>query len=237
LGIATTFMPSYQVLQKAAMYGLNLVLAHEAPFYNHMDHVDWLAHDPVYLAKSAWLAQSGISVFRLHDYLHRCKPDSITEGLIRDLEWEMYVDKREITIELSRTIDLSPLTIPKMRLGEVVKHVKEKLNIPHIRVVGDPSMVCSRVGILPGYQGVGDLAIRYFQKADLDLIVTGEGPEWETPEYVRDAVAQGMNKALMVIGHEASEESGMRYLAKSLKVMYPTLPVEHIAVQKPLQFM
>ena len=35
--------------------------------------------------------------------------------------------------------------------------------------------------------GGGALAIPYFEAEHLDLIITGEGPEGETPEYVRDA--------------------------------------------------
>ena len=39
---------------------------------------------------------------------------------------------------------------------------------------------------------------------------------WDTTEYVRDAIAMGQPKALVMIGHEKSEEAGMKYLRESL---------------------
>src|SRR4051812_24144076 len=36
-GIATTFMATYDVLQRAAAAGKNLVISHEPTFYNHED--------------------------------------------------------------------------------------------------------------------------------------------------------------------------------------------------------
>lgn len=208
-GIATAFMPSYAVLQMAAGLRLNLVIAHEGPFYRHDDDVSLVKNDPVYCGKMALLKQSNISLFRMHDSIHRLQPDRITSGLIKDLKWEQYVDSQAVTIELSRTIYLTPLTIPAASVREIAVHIKKQLQLPIVRVVGDLSAPCTRVGILPGYQGGGTLAIPYMQKGNLDLVITGEGPEWETPEYVRDAMAQNMNKAMIILGHENSEESGM----------------------------
>jgi putative NIF3 family GTP cyclohydrolase 1 type 2 len=77
------------------------------------------------------------------------------------------------------------------------------------------------------------LSIPLFEKEKLDLIIYGEGPEWETPEYVRDAIHQGKQKALIVLGHSESEESGMKNLADWLKSTLPYLPVFYIP-EKPL---
>lgn len=233
-GIATTFMPSYHVLVKAASRGLNLVIAHEALFYNHRDQIDILESDPVYLAKKRFIDETGIAVFRLHDHMHRNAPDRIVMGLINELGWAMYVDNQSMSSILP--LHVSPLTIPTMRLKDVAEHIKQKLRVSFVRIVGDLSMPCSRVGILPGYCGSGSLAIPFFQHGNLDLVITGEGPEWETPEYVRDAVDQGMNKALIIVGHESSEEWGMKYLAQSMQDIYPDIPVEFIAEKHPIQF-
>lgn len=224
-GIATVFMPTYSVLQNAAATGLNLVIAHEAPFYHHRDDRSALADDPVLAAKQALIDQSGLAIFRWHDHMHRFGPDAICAGMVRDLGWESYVDEAD---ESHRPLKFAPLTIPPATVETVVRHIKARLDVPWVRIVGEPSMQCTRVGLLPGYCGGGSLAIPYFRDAQLDLIVTGEGPEWETPEYVRDAVAAGFAKALVVVGHSRSEFSGMKYLAEALALQYPEIRVEYL---------
>ncbi|AHA58143.1 hypothetical protein M493_09737 [Geobacillus genomosp. 3] len=72
-----------------------------------------------------------------------------------------------------------------------------------------------------------------FEQEHLDAIIYGEGPEWETPGYVRDAVHQGRRKALIVLGHAESEEPGMRYLAEWLGLQFPDVPI-HFIQETPL---
>ena len=41
-GIVTTFLASYEVIQKAVELGANLIITHEPTFNHHLDEVDWL---------------------------------------------------------------------------------------------------------------------------------------------------------------------------------------------------
>ena len=41
-GIVTTCYASVEVIQKAIDVGANLIISHEALFWNHGDHTDWL---------------------------------------------------------------------------------------------------------------------------------------------------------------------------------------------------
>jgi len=82
---------------------------------------------------------------------------------------------------------------------------------------------------MAGYRGGGTHAIPLIEKHRLDLVLCGEGPEWETPEYVRDAVRQVRSKALITLGHAESEAAGMKLLADRLQARYPGLPVRYIA--------
>ena len=52
-GIATTVMATFDVIQRAAAAGKNLVITHEPTFYSHEDKVEDLANDPVFKAKQA----------------------------------------------------------------------------------------------------------------------------------------------------------------------------------------
>ncbi|MHA6530974.1 Nif3-like dinuclear metal center hexameric protein [Paenibacillus sp. BAC0078] len=220
-GIVTAFSASQYVIEQAIDLGANLIITHEGIYFSHQDQFPWRENDPVFMQKNSLITSSGIGIYRFHDYLHRFKPDGVIEGLLRELEWQNYVTEHQS--------EGSILTLPVMEVGEIAGYLKKKLQIPYVRVAGKLSMPCMRVGILVGYRGGGGVAIPFFQDADLDLIIAGEGPEWETPEYVRDAVHQGRNKALIMLGHAESEAPGMKYLAEQLALQYPGLPVHFIA--------
>jgi putative NIF3 family GTP cyclohydrolase 1 type 2 len=67
----------------------------------------------------------------------------------------------------------------------------------------------------------------------VDVVMSGEVPEWETVEYVRDAVAAGKAKALVLLGHVNSEEAGMEYAAEWLKGFVTEAPVQFIPAGDP----
>jgi putative NIF3 family GTP cyclohydrolase 1 type 2 len=60
-----------------------------------------------------------------------------------------------------------------------------------------------------------------------DLIIVGESPEWETPEYVRNANEMGEKLSLIVIGHSASEEGGSEFMAEWIRKNIPEVNVVH----------
>ncbi|MFM9281198.1 Nif3-like dinuclear metal center hexameric protein [Paenibacillus jiagnxiensis] len=222
-GVVTAFSASRYVIDQAIYLGANLIISHEGVFYNHQDEREWLGEDPVYLEKARLIKDSGISIFRFHDYAHRSKPDAIMTGLLRELGWENYVSVHHPAAAI--------LNIPPMTLAETADYLKKALQISYVRVAGDLSMPCTWVGILVGYRGCGRQAIPLFQQEEVDLIIAGEGPEWETPEYVKDAVQQGRSKALIMLGHAESEAPGMKYVAELLSEQFPGLPVSFIRDQ------
>jgi putative NIF3 family GTP cyclohydrolase 1 type 2 len=224
-GIVTTFLATQYVLEQAAALGANLVVSHEGLFYSHRERPESLGENLVYAQKRRWLERSGIAVYRFHDHVHRYEPDAITEGLVRALGWGAYVEERLPAATI--------VQMPAQPLGGIAAHVKAKLGIPYVRAVGDPATPCARVGLLVGYRGGGDTVIPLFASRKLDLVVAGEGPEWETPEYVRDAIHQGRRQSLLLVGHAASEEPGMRRVAELLKEHFPAVPV-HFVADKPL---
>ncbi|HEY5560698.1 MAG TPA: Nif3-like dinuclear metal center hexameric protein [Clostridiaceae bacterium] len=220
-GIATAFVATQEVIEKAKNLGVNLIISHEGIFYSHWDKRKMLKYDPIYRKKCKTIEESKMAIFRFHDYIHTYKPDAITAGLLKDLKWQNYevINKPEVSI-----IEVSP-----MLLEDVISYIKSCLNLQYLRYEGDLSMHCSRIGILVGYRGSGESAIPIFVKENLDLIIYGEGPEWETPEYVRDAIYQGVQKGVIVLGHAESEAGGMKYLAEWLQERFPSIPVNFIS--------
>lgn len=224
-GVVVTFLATHHILVKAKKLGANLVISHEGLFYSHRP-VDY-SYDDVYKMKMKVIEESGMAVFRLHDHIHRVDPDGITSGLIKALDWADHV--------LENRMAASLLSVPEMTLGEMIGHLKNKLGVKTIRVLGDLSMTCRKIGVLVGYRGSGDQVIPLFAKENLDAVIIGEGMEWEAPQYVRDALQQGLKKAMIVLGHEESETPGMRLLAEDLQKKFPDVPFWYIGEESLFQ--
>ncbi len=207
--------------------GNNLIITHEPTFYNHRDATKNLTDDPVYKEKLAFIEKNHLVVFRLHDEIHRGEAtDHILKGVYAAMGWEDYPHP-----EGARGQHF--VTIPETTLGEIAKKLQAKLQIQTMRVEGDPKLSITHVALLPGASGLENqvLALR---EPDVELLIAGEASEWETVEYVRDAVAQGRHKAMILLGHEVSEEPGMEQCAKELRAVFPKLRVEHIVSGQPL---
>ena len=224
-GIATSFMPTQYVIRESVKIGANLLITHEGLFYRHLYQTELDERNSVGYEKSRLIDKSGIAIFRFHDYWHRYQPDGIMAGLISCLGWESFVKENRPAATI--------VTIPAMSLAKVAEHLKKQLGIEYVRVSGNEKTMCSKIGLLAGYRGSGELTIPLFEKDNLDLLIYGEGPEWETPEYVRDAIYQGKNKSLIVLGHAESETSGMKYLAQYIQKIYPQIPV-HFIPENPI---
>jgi NIF3 (NGG1p interacting factor 3) len=94
-GIAVTMMATFDVLQRAAAAGQNLIITHEPTFYNHLDKPDDLEqkeNDPVLAAKRAFIEEHGLVIWRFHDHWHRMKHDGIEAGMAHALGWEKLQD-------------------------------------------------------------------------------------------------------------------------------------------------
>jgi putative NIF3 family GTP cyclohydrolase 1 type 2 len=93
-------------------------------------------------------------------------------------------------------------------------------------------MKVTNVALLPGAGGpLGHR--RVLQRDEVEVLLIGEVPEWETIEYVSDAVAQGKRKALILVGHIASEQPGMENCAEWLKTFVKDVPVGFVPTVEP----
>ncbi|MCY0878713.1 MAG: Nif3-like dinuclear metal center hexameric protein [Firmicutes bacterium] len=226
-GIVTTFMPTYAALHASALERLNVIVAHESPFYHHREGLtDILTDDPVFEAKIQLIRTHRLNVIRCHDYLHRANPDAIVEGLLHELGWEPFVESSWDSTSLP--LHVMPVTLPSLSGHQLISLVKSRLHLPFVHVMGPVDTRITRVGLLPGYTGSGQIAIPYLREARLDALLIGEGPEWELPEYLRDAQELGQAPLLIVIGHSASEQYGMKSLAARLASAYPSVSVRFI---------
>ena len=224
-GIAVTMMATMDVLQRAAAKGENLVITHEPTFFDHLDVSSQLPqgdNDPVFAEKRKFIEDHHLVVWRFHDYWHQRNPDGILTGVIKQLGWEKYQDAKNPYL----------FTIPEATVGQLSEELKKKLGIYVMRVVADRDMKVKRLAFSPGSAGFRHEA-GALEMPDVELLIAGESREWETVEYVADAIAQGRHKALILLSHVPSEQPGMDECTTWLKTFVTEVPVEFVPTKDP----
>lgn len=221
-GIVTTFTPSFEVLKKAVAAGCNMIITHEPTYYSGSDEYSAIQNDNVLQDKLKYIAQNGLVIWRFHDHMHRTNPDGIYEGMIDRLGW------RDFLIPTKNNL----FNIPQTTLLNLSNHLKQKFAVNTIRVIGDPALETTKVGLAAG-SGSSVSQMKMLGSNEVDILVIGETREWETVEYARDAMAQGKNKALIILGHCISEEAGMNYCATWLKGFIQDIPIKFIPAKNP----
>lgn len=221
-GIATTFLATLDVLKRAEEEGLNMIITHEPTYYNHLDQTDFFKNDPVYEIKKKFIDDHNLVVFRFHDHWHMTHPDGVHTGMIDELGWKRYqVIANEMIFEL-----------PEQTVGNLAASLKKHFETPAIRVVGNPDLKITKVGMAVGAPG-SQRQIEMLRRDDVQVLIGGETHEWETVEWVRDADSAGKKKALILMGHANSEEAGMEYCAAWLRPFITEIPVKFVAAGDP----
>lgn len=224
-GIAVTMMATLDVLKRAAAAGNNLVITHEPTFFSHLDKSDELAQgesDPVLAEKRAFIEKHGLVIWRFHDHWHARTPDGIQAGMVHTLGWEKFQDPANQHL----------FTVPRITIEALAAELKARLGIRVMRVVGAPDMQVTRVAMSPGAAGF-ERETRALEMPDVEVLVVGETREWETVEYVADAVTEGKHKALIILGHIPSEQAGMEECTRWLKGFVTEVPVSFVPVSEP----
>jgi putative NIF3 family GTP cyclohydrolase 1 type 2 len=222
-GVAVTMMATMDVLQRASAKGLNFIITHEPTFYAHLDVPEGVPEsDPVWAEKRAFIEKHGLVIWRFHDHWHMRTPDGIEAGNVHALGWEKY----------QRPDSQYLFVIPETTLRNLAEEVRKKLGSSVLRVVGDPNMKITKVGFSPGAAG-SEREIQALERDDVQVLMLGETREWETVEYAADAVSEGHNKALIVIGHVPSEQPGMKECTRWLKGFVKDVPVEFVPAKQP----
>jgi hypothetical protein len=90
----------------------------------------------------------------------------------------------------------------------------------------------TKLAYAPGAPGAAR-QIAVLEREDVEVLVGGEIPEWETIAYAWDASLQGRHKALILVGHYTSEEPGMEDTAAWLRTILPGTRVDFIPAGEP----
>jgi putative NIF3 family GTP cyclohydrolase 1 type 2 len=222
-GIAVTMMATLDVLQRAAANHQNFVITHEPTFYSHQDVPEAMDQsDPVWTEKRAFIEKHNMVVWRFHDHWHRMHPDGILAGMVHTLGWEKF----------QHADDPYKFTLPEITVSKLATEVAERLGAPSLRVVGNPEMKVTKVGLSPGAAGFVR-ETHALEQDTVEVLLAGETREWETVEYVADAVTEGRRKALIIISHIPSEQAGMEECTRWLKTFIPNVTIEFVPAKQP----
>jgi putative NIF3 family GTP cyclohydrolase 1 type 2 len=213
-GVAVCMFATMDVLKQAVASKCNFIITHEPVFYNHTDETESFKNDPVVQEKKKFIAEHHLIIWRFHDYWHSATPDGVLKGVAIKLGWEKYLIGNNSFM----------FQIPQMTVQDLLNQLKQTFPGSSFQLVGKPEMVFTKVGFAPGASGSG-AHFKLLTEHGAEVLLIGEVGQWETYEYVRDAVAQGENKALIILGHIHSEEAGMEYCAAWLKTFFKDAPV------------
>ena len=203
--VAVCMIATPEVLRRAAAIGAEFLITHEPTLHNsitrYMDEETYNA-DPVYLAKRKLILELDIPVFRFHDHSHFTQVDKIHTGFVKKLGLKGEFDGM-------RTLTLSE----EMTVDQIEQAISERLDLKHIRFVGQRNKVVRTISLCAGSWGEKCL-YEQLNRPEIDLVICGEIVEWSICEYVRDSAQLGIDKSLFVLGHMSSERSGMEYVCE-----------------------
>ncbi len=219
-GIVTTCFASVEVIKKAIELNANLIICHEALFWNHGDRTDWLQDNQTFQAKVMWLKKGNIVVWRDHDYIHSGIQvhqewvDGIFYGIMKELGWEDYF------YGMSQ-MQHAKFKLPQMTVRELCSELMKKLPLNGIKIVGSLENEVSRVWIPGHIGGIGpanetDRILATIEEEQIDTVICFELMDTTVAEYVRDSNQIGRNKTILAVGHFNMEEPGMKTMIEYL---------------------
>lgn len=231
-GIVTAIWASVNVIKKAHELGANLIISHEALFWNHGDHTDWLeqSNNDVYFIKKKLLDKYGITVWRAHDYVHSGIPmtngtyrDGIFYGFAKKMGWEDFmIDDKVMTAKFE---------IPKTTGTKVAENLLHNLGLQGARIIGSLNNNVSKIAIPFHIFGDAKDEINEINKSNVDLLLPMEINDFTLSQYVRDSSIATGKAVIISVGHFNIEEPGMSYMSEYLpKILESKVPVHFVKV-------
>lgn len=232
-GIITCIYASIDVIRQTQQKGSNLIICHEALFWNHGDHTDFLIDDEIYLEKKKMLEDSSIVIWRNHDYVHSGIPlndgtyiDGIFYGLAKQLGWTSYMVPHDPML----------YELPLIKVETLAEHIRDCCSYRGIRVIGNRHAEISKVWIPGHILGRDEDKLSKIANEDIECLLSYELVDFTVAEYIKDAGQLGKKKAIILLGHFNGEEPGMNYMAAYLADLFQELPVEFISIKDMYEY-
>jgi putative NIF3 family GTP cyclohydrolase 1 type 2 len=231
-GVVTTSLATIDVLRRAVKAGANVVITSGPTFYSRADSpmpptgrgrgaAAPPAADPVFAAKNEFVKTNNLVVWRFSDHWRLRAPDPFAYGIIDALGWAKH----------PAGSTAGHVRVPAVTLEDLAGDVKAKLGVRGgMRVIGNPRARLQTIAVLPGTVAIQAALANLPQ---VDALIAGEIREWESSEYVRDAITAGRDKALILLGRTLSEDPGMKLCAQWVQAILPEAPVRWLPAGDP----
>lgn len=239
-GIVTCIWPTAEIIRAAMGCGANLIISHEALFWNHGDHRDVIGGTKAYAEKKALLDEWGGTVWRCHDYIHSGVPidggamvDGIFYGFAKKMGWQ--------GCRVGDVVRCRDFEIPQTSGVELARLLVSSLGLNGTRITGDSSARVRRVHIpkhVMGDPASDTYEINFADSEGVDALVTMEFIDFTTCEYIRDVGMLGEGKCAITVGHFDLEEPGMELMAEWLPQALGTseVPVRFVPMGDTYQY-
>ncbi|MDD7280600.1 Nif3-like dinuclear metal center hexameric protein [Floccifex sp.] len=219
-GIVTTCWANVDVIRYTIEKGANFIICHEALFWNHGDHRDWLeeSQNEVYLEKKKLLEDNNIVVWRNHDYIHSGIPyngdytDGIFVGLAKKMGWDHLIDNPINSFDDSLVCSTAYEFNQEVDPQDLAKQLIDTCNLNGIKLMGNEHAKIKKAAVLFHVFGDAKEAIEKTDKSDIDCLLTMELIDFTYAEYIRDSGMLQKNRVALNMGHFNLEESGMEYM-------------------------
>jgi len=217
-GIGVTWMPTTPTLRKAASEGLNMMVVHEALFYNEQ-------RSPWYDEPKTWaklvnrnrikvLLDNKMCVYRCHSNWDACPKYGVVDAIAERLGFAKELGRSKFT----RVYEIDPVS-----LEEFAETVRRRLDIPTVRYIGDPKTVITRVAPL-----VGGFGGNQFNMPEMVLSMGAEAIILgDMVEYIA-VHARELGLAVIETLHSTTENIGIQNLARLLAERFPSTNVKFI---------
>jgi hypothetical protein len=223
-GIAVAWQSRWPALRQARALGCNLFVTHEPTFYVHRDDNPGAYADEQTEAKRAWLAETGMVIYRCHDVW-----DSVAEHGIRD-SWARGLGLQGPPVAEDERRWYGVYDVPPQPLATLARQLAARtaeIGQDHVQVVGAPDREVRRLAI-----GTGAITRPTVMSRLLAPDGGGPGALLVTDDGIRfwgdGSWAIDRDIPLLVVNHATAEEWPMRSLAAYLRRHFPGTPVHHL---------
>ena len=239
-GVAVAWTPTLDVLKRAVAERKNFLLTKEGPFWQDgaprpeqavsgASPVAAIEKTEIYTYKRDYIQKNGLVIWRFSQNWTNPQKNFAIAGLTSALGWERFADTPKNNSLAS--LNAAAYSLPPLSLDELMKSIRQKLNAPAARALGDPASSLRKVVVLPGFlskPGMMSLA-----GAKPDAILCGEGCEWEAFEYAEDWISAGWGKAMVMTGLAVSQDAGAKKIAAWIQSLQIGIPVAYLPTGSP----
>lgn len=221
-GVTVCWSPTLKVIQKTAAVGANMIVCHE-PLFFHSVNGPWYTEEVpekkiINLKRRELLEKYQICVYGSHSNWDVKEEMGTVDTLGKILGFEKEIGRGFCT----RVYEIEPTSVKKM-----AKKVKKTLNARALRVAGDLKRQVTKVGTALGGLGQTFNVPEELYKLGAEVVIFGEMLDYT----IRHAIE--LDLAVIEAGHIATENPGIKNLAKVLQDKFSSLKVTFIDAEIP----